>query len=125
MVKKNGTSPGPEPVIPLGYGRGNVGGDFGRRVSAAFDERFDGVAEFGGMLIEAVGGRRQFAFALGLALAAYGLGLILARPHADGPGWLAIGVFVIGLVVPAPARRPDGGGTAGGSSAARDASSPK
>ena len=126
MVKKDATAAGPEPVIPLGYGRGSPGGDFGRRVSAGFNERLDGVAEFGGMLVAALGGRRQLLLALGMAFAAYGLGLVLAGPRASGPGWMWIGAFLIGLVIPVPSRRPDGGGGGkGGGSAARDASSPK
>ena len=126
MVKQNGASASPEPAIPLGYGRGNAGGDFGRRFMAGVNERADGAAEFVGMLVAAAGGRRQVMLAFGMAFAAYGLGLVLARPEAAGPGWLGLGAFLIGLLLPVPARQPGGGGGPNsGGRAARDASSPK
>ena len=125
MGKQDGASTSPEPAIPLGYGRGNPGGDFGRRFMAGINERADGATEFIGMLVAAAGGRRQVMLAFGMSFAAYGLGLVLARPGADGPGWLGLGAFLIGLLLPVPAPRPGADGPDGGGSTVRGDSSPK
>lgn len=99
-------------------------------LKAEFSERFDGVTEFVGQLLGAAasqfGGREQVTLAFGLAIFAAGLGMAIAQMGGSGVttstydaaghllgtavaqtggrgwGWMAIGGFLVGLVLPAP-----------------------
>jgi hypothetical protein len=100
---------------------------------AEFNERFDGATVFIGQLLAGaaglLGGREQVTLAFGLAIFAAGLGMAIAQMGGSGVttatydtaghllgtavaqtggrgwGWMAIGGFLVGLVLPAP-RKP-------------------
>lgn len=106
MTRLNTPAIAAEPVVPLEYGRdGRHADGLLRRASDDVNARVGGLAEFTGMLIGAVGGGRQLVLALGLAFAANGVGLMLDRVGGDGHTWLAVGAFLVGLVIPVPRRR--------------------
>jgi hypothetical protein len=102
MSSSNPSSPRP---IPLGYGTGS-GGNLRGRLSAGVNERIDGAAEFLGMLIAAAGGMRQLGLAFGLAFIGNGAGLVIDRGFSNGHSWIAVGAFLVGLILPVPLRRP-------------------
>jgi hypothetical protein len=99
--------PAPTKPVTLDYGRAeSMSSSWYRRFWAGVQERVDGVFHFVGLLIYFVGGPRQAGFAFGLASLAGGLGLCLQRDVAnDGPYWMWVGGFLVGLVLPLPAKR--------------------
>ena len=73
---------------------------------AVVQERVDGTFEFLGMVLAMVGGGRQLGLSVGLALFAGGLGECLTRYDGQsGPGRMALGGLVLGLVVRLPVKR--------------------
>ncbi len=75
------------------------------RARAEVQDRIDGVLEFAGMLLAAVGGPRRVAMVVAFALLAGGLGDCLQRdPASDGPDVMAVGGALLGCLLPLPRR---------------------
>ena len=85
---------------PIDYGRSDPVGDRSRGFTAFFRERFDGVLEFIGQLLAALGGPRRVGFAVALACLAGGLGDCIRGGTGWGVFWMTIGGFWLAFYLP-------------------------
>lgn len=85
---------------PIDYGRSDPVGDRSRRFTGFFRERLDGLLEFVGQLIGALGGPRRVGFAIALACVAGGLGDCIRGGTAWGVFWMTIGGFWLAFYLP-------------------------
>jgi hypothetical protein len=103
MTEPNETKP-----PTLDYGRAeSTPSAWYRRFWTAVQERIDGIFKFLGLVIYFLGGLRQVGLALALAYLADGLGLCLQRDPTlfEGPHYMWVGGFLLGLVLPLPSKR--------------------
>jgi hypothetical protein len=104
MTNVDPASKAAPPAIPLDYGVRDGAGSRWRSIVGGFYERLEGTILFFWMLLVLLGGIRQVLWAIGCALAAYGLGLSIHGEGGNGPRLLGWGVFLAASVVPAPGR---------------------
>jgi hypothetical protein len=100
----------PQPVQPsvtLDYGhKGSNSSPWYSRLWNEIQQRVAGILEFFGLIIYYLGGTRRIGLAIGSACLAGGLGLCLDKFFpTDGPCWMSIGGFLLGLLLPAPVKR--------------------
>ncbi len=97
----------PQPSVALDYGKpDSMWPAWCRRLWAEIVERVDGTLEFLGLLTYYLGGLRRVVLAIGMACAGWGLGLSLDQNLVtDGPRWMCLGGFLVGLMLPAAAKR--------------------
>ena len=97
---------GRTPDLTLDYGHADSKAKRWWDVSRSeVQERIEGVLEFLGMVMAAVGGPRRLAIVVALALLAGGLGdCLVQRAASDGPMLMAVGGGVLGFVLPLPRR---------------------
>jgi hypothetical protein len=96
------------PDVTLEYGRPQSRWRaWWNRGRADVQERLDGFYEFLGPIIYALGGWRRifFAFALSMVLAGFGLCIERGVP-TGGPGWMGVGGFILGFVIPLQRSKP-------------------
>jgi len=98
-VEAPGDAPSPSSP-PIDYGRADPVGDRSRRVTGFFRERVDGVLEFIGQLLAALGGPRRVGFAVALACLAGGLGECIRGGTGWGVFWMTIGGFWLAFYLP-------------------------
>jgi hypothetical protein len=94
-------------AVPLDYGtaeRASV--SWWRRARGEIADRLDGFFEFLGQMLAMIGGVRQGIFAVALAMLAGGTGICMDHGlESSGPGWMCIGGFVAGAIIPINKRR--------------------
>ena len=92
----------PPQGVPLGYGRGDSGGDAWRWIVAHGRAWIHAFEELLKILIPLLGGWRQILFALGLAFCLGGAGYGFDRYGGEAPFMMFVGGFIIGLVIRVP-----------------------
>jgi hypothetical protein len=96
-----------EPGVKLDYAGPRSESSSGlKRLWAEIAERVDGFLEFIGLITYYIGGLRRVGLAIGFACLAWGVGICLDRELlTDGPHWMCVGGFLVGLFLPLPAKR--------------------
>ena len=99
---------GRRPDVTLEYGqRQSSWRTWWNRGRADVQERIDGFYQFIGPIIYALGGWRRILFACALSMVLAGLGLCIERGvPTGGPGWMGLGGFFLGFVIPLPKPKP-------------------
>jgi hypothetical protein len=96
-----------EPGVKLDYaGSQVVPLTWLKRLWAEIAERVDGFLEFIGLVTYYIGGLRRVGLAIGFACLGWGVGICLdPQLLTDGPHWMCVGGFFLGLFLPLPTKR--------------------